>query len=82
MKKTITQKLIEKHLVTGDFVPGTEIGIRIEQTLAHDISGTMAFLQFESMRVPRVRNKLAICYVDHNTLQMGFENAESLYVHM
>ena len=76
MDKTITQKLIEKHLVTGNFVPGTEIGIRIEQTLAHDISGTMAFLQFESMRVPRVRNKLAICYVDHNTLQMGFENAD------
>ena len=76
MGKTITQKLIENHLLTGDFIPGTEIGIRIEQTLAHDISGTMAFLQFESMRLPRVQNQLAVCYVDHNTLQMGFENAD------
>ena len=76
MGKTITQKIIEKHLVTGTFEPGSEIGIRIDQTLAHDTSGTMAYLQFESMRVSRVQNEIAVSYVDHNTLQMGFENAD------
>ena len=76
MGKTITQKIIEKHLVTGTFEPGSEIGIRIDQTLAHDTSGTMAYLQFESMRVPRVQNEIAVSYVDHNTLQIGFENAD------
>lgn len=76
MGKTITQKIIENHLVAGPFEPGSEIGIRIDQTLAHDTSGTMAYLQFESMKVPTVQNELAVSYVDHNTLQMGFENAD------
>ena len=76
MGKTITEKIIEAHIVSGRFVPGTEIGIRIDQTLTQDATGTMAYLEFESMQVPRVRTDLSISYIDHNTIQSGFENSD------
>jgi aconitate hydratase len=76
MGKTITEKIIEAHLVTGRFIPGTEIAIRPDQTLTPDSTGTMAYLQFESMNVPRVRTELSVSYIDHNTLQIGFENPD------
>jgi len=76
MGKTITEKIIEAHIVSGRFVPGTEIGIRIDQTLTQDATGTMAYLEFESMQVPRVRTELSISYIDHNTIQSGFENSD------
>ncbi|MCQ2389010.1 MAG: aconitate hydratase, partial [Kiritimatiellae bacterium] len=75
-KLNVTQKIIARHLVEGDFSRDAEIGIRIDQTLTQDATGTMAYLQFESMDVPRVKNELAVSYVDHNTVQIGFENAD------
>ncbi|MHB0912971.1 MAG: aconitate hydratase [Armatimonadota bacterium] len=74
MGKNITQKILENHLVDGRL--GGEIGIRIDQTLTQDATGTMAYLQFEAMGVPKVRTELSVSYVDHNTLQTGFENAD------
>lgn len=76
MGKTITQKIIEEHLVAGSYVPGTEIGIRIDQTLVQDATGTLAYLQFEAMNVPKIKTELSVTYVDHNTIQIGFENAD------
>lgn len=76
MGKTITEKITEKHLVAGRFLPGAEIALRLDQTLTPDSTGTMAYLQFEAMNVPRVRTELSVSYIDHNTLQMGFENAD------
>lgn len=76
MGKTITEKIIEAHIVSGRFIPGTEIGIKIDQTLTQDATGTMAYLQFESMDIPRVRTELSVSYIDHNTTQIGFENAD------
>jgi aconitate hydratase len=76
MGKTITEKIIEAHIVSGRFVPGTEIGIKIDQTLTQDATGTMAYLEFESMNVPRVRTELSISYIDHNTIQSGYENSD------
>jgi aconitate hydratase len=76
MGKTITQKILERHLVSGELAAGSEIGIRIDQTLTQDATGTMAYLQFESMGVPRVRTELSVSYIDHNTVQIGFENAD------
>jgi aconitate hydratase len=76
MGKNIVQKILERHLVEGKLEPGTEIGIRIDQTLTQDATGTMAYLQFEAMGVPRVRTELAVSYVDHNTIQIGYENAD------
>ncbi len=76
MGKNIVQKIVEAHLVAGSLEPGTEIAIRIDQTLTQDATGTMAYLQFEAMGVPRVRTELSVSYVDHNTLQDGFENAD------
>lgn len=82
MKKTavppmnVVQKIIAAHLVEGDPAKDLELGIRIDQTLTQDATGTMAYLQFESMDVPHVRNELAVSYVDHNTVQIGFENAD------
>ncbi|MBC7335243.1 MAG: aconitate hydratase, partial [Clostridia bacterium] len=76
MGLSLTEKIIEQHLVHGALVPGNEVGIRIDQTLTQDATGTMAYLQFEAMNLPRVRVKLAVSYVDHNTLQTGFENAD------
>ncbi|MDI6829197.1 MAG: aconitase family protein, partial [Armatimonadota bacterium] len=72
----VTQKIISSHLVSGDMKPGSEIALKIDQTLTQDATGTMAYLQFEAMGVPRVRTKLSVSYVDHNTLQTGFENAD------
>jgi len=74
--KTITEKIIESHLVSGRFEPETEIALRIDQTLTQDATGTMAYLQFESMGIPRVRTELSVSYIDHNTVQIGFENAD------
>jgi len=76
MGKNITQKIIESHLISGEMIPGKEIAIRIDQTLTQDSTGTMAYLQFEAMKVPRVKTKLSVAYIDHNTLQQGFENAD------
>ena len=72
----VTQKIISAHLVSGEMIPGWEIGISVDQTLTQDATGTMAYLQFEAMGVPRVQTKLSVSYVDHNTLQTGFENAD------
>jgi len=76
MGKNIVTKILESHLVEGKLEPGTEISIRIDQTLTQDATGTMAYLQFEAMGVPRVRTELSVSYVDHNTLQDGYENAD------
>jgi len=73
---SVAQKIISSHLVSGEMLPGEEIAIRVDQTLTQDVSGTMAYLQFEAMGVLRVRTKLSVSYVDHNTLQTGFENAD------
>ena len=72
----IIQKLISKHLVEGEMIPGQEIGIRIDQTLTQDATGTMAYLEFEAMNIPHVKTELSVSYVDHNTIQIGFENAD------
>lgn len=72
----ITQKIIKNHLVSGEMIPGKEISIRIDQTLTQDSTGTMAYLQFEAMGIPRVKTKKSVAYIDHNTLQSGFENAD------
>ncbi|HRR40259.1 MAG TPA: aconitate hydratase [Syntrophales bacterium] len=76
MGRTLTQKIIEDHLISGRFEPGTEIGIRIDQTLTQDATGTMAYLQFEAMGLERVATELSVSYIDHNTIQVGFENAD------
>lgn len=76
MGKNIVQKIIENHLVSGKMIPGEEIAISIDQTLTQDSTGTMAYLQFEAMGVPRVKTKKSVAYIDHNTLQAGFENAD------
>jgi aconitate hydratase len=76
MGMNVTQKILSEHLVSGDLSAGSEIAIRVDQTLTQDATGTMAYLQFEAMGVPRVRTKLSVSYVDHNTLQTGFENAD------
>ncbi len=76
MPQNLVQKIIAAHLVSGDMTPGSEVGIRIDQTLTQDATGTMAALQFEAMGIPRVRTKLSVSYVDHNMLQIGYENAD------
>ncbi len=76
MPQNVTQKLIASHLVSGEMTPGGEIAIRMDQTLTQDVTGTMAFLQFEALGVPRVRTQLSVSYVDHNLLQTGFESAD------
>ncbi|MDD6200951.1 MAG: aconitate hydratase, partial [Firmicutes bacterium] len=76
MGKTIAQKIIASHLVSGDMTPGSEIALKIDQTLTQDATGTMAYLEFETMGIPRVRTELSVAYVDHNTLQCGFENSD------
>ncbi|RJQ21563.1 MAG: aconitate hydratase [Nitrospiraceae bacterium] len=72
----IAQKLIASHLVSGNMEPGEEIAISIDQTLTQDATGTMAYLEFEAMGIPKVKTKLSVSYIDHNTLQTGFENAD------
>jgi aconitate hydratase len=73
---TLTEKIIRAHLVSGRMIPGEEIAIRIDQTLTQDATGTMAYLQFEALGVPKVKTELSVSYIDHNTLQIGFENAD------
>ncbi|MBR7162049.1 MAG: aconitate hydratase [Clostridia bacterium] len=76
MGYTIAQKIIKNHLVSGEMKVGTEIGLRIDQTLTQDATGTMAYLQLEAMGIERVKTELSVAYIDHNTLQAGFENAD------
>lgn len=76
MGLTLTEKILKAHLVDGEFIKGQEIGIRIDQTLTQDATGTMAYLEFEAMGVPRVKTERSVAYIDHNTLQNGFENAD------
>ncbi|MBQ7034282.1 MAG: aconitate hydratase, partial [Clostridia bacterium] len=76
MGLTIAQKIIKEHLLKGEMIPGTEIALRIDQTLTQDATGTMAYLEFETMGIDRVRTERSVAYIDHNTLQSGFENAD------
>ncbi|EMS69657.1 aconitate hydratase [Ruminiclostridium cellobioparum] len=76
MGLNLAQKIIKNHLVSGEMVTGSEISIRIDQTLTQDSTGTMAYLQFEAIGIPRVKTKKSVAYIDHNTLQAGFENAD------
>ena len=76
MGLTLAQKLIKSHLVEGAMIPGQEIGLKIDQTLTQDATGTMAYLEFEAMGVDRVKTERSVAYIDHNTLQTGFENAD------
>ena len=76
MGYTIAQKIIKEHLLCGEMTIGGEIGLRIDQTLTQDATGTMAYLQFEAMGIDRVKTELSVAYIDHNTLQAGFENAD------
>ncbi|MBU4263650.1 MAG: aconitate hydratase [Proteobacteria bacterium] len=76
MGKTVTEKILEAHLVEGEMIKGREIGIRIDQTLTQDATGTMAYLEFESIGIPRVQTECSVCYVDHNLVQSDFKNAD------
>ena len=76
MGLTIAQKIIKSHLVAGEMIPGQEIGLKIDQTLTQDATGTMAYLEFEAMGLDRVKTERSVAYIDHNTLQCGFENAD------
>lgn len=76
MSLTLCQKIIKTHLVSGEMISGQEIGIKIDQTLTQDATGTMAYLQFEAMGKKRVQTELSVAYIDHNTLQTGYENAD------
>ncbi len=76
MGYSIVQKIIRDHLVSGDMTPGSEIALKIDQTLTQDATGTMAYLQLEAMEIERVKTELSVAYIDHNTLQSGFENAD------
>ncbi len=76
MKGTLTEKILKKHLISGKLIPGQEIAIKIDQTLTQDATGTMAYLEFINFNLPKICTKLSVSYVDHNTLQTGFENAD------
>ncbi len=76
MSLTLAQKIIKSHIVSGELIVGNEIGLKIDQTLTQDATGTMAYLEFEAMGVPRVKTERSVAYIDHNTLQTGFENAD------
>ena len=76
MAQTVTEKLLASHLVEGNLQKGAEIGIRIDQTLTQDATGTMAYLEFEATGIPRVQTELSVCYVDHNLVQSDFRNAD------
>ncbi len=81
MGLTIAEKIIKAHLVEGEMIKGSPIGLRIDQTLTQDATGTMAYLEFEAMGIPRVKTELSVAYIDHNTLQNGFMNADDhLYI--
>lgn len=76
MGKNLSQKILQAHLISGEMIPGQEIGLKIDQTLTQDATGTMAYLQFEATSIPQAKTELSVSYVDHNTLQTGFENAD------
>ena len=76
MGKNLVQKIFEAHLVSGYLKPHEDIAISIDQTLTQDATGTMAYLQFEALGIPKVRTRLSVSYVDHNMIQSGFENAD------
>lgn len=76
MKKTLTEKILSNHQIAGEMIKGQEIGIKIDQTLTQDATGTMAYLQFEAIGVHKVKTELSVSYIDHNTLQTGFQNAD------
>ena len=76
MGLTIAQKILKNHLVSGELKTGSEISVRIDQTLTQDATGTMAYLEFETMGIDRVKTERSVAYIDHNTLQSGFENAD------
>ena len=76
MKQNITRKILQSHLVEGKMIAGEEISIKIDQTLTQDATGTMAYLAFEALGIPKVRTEVSVSYIDHNTLQAGFENAD------
>lgn len=76
MGYTIAQKIIKEHLLSGDMTVGSDIGLKIDQTLTQDATGTMAYLEFEAIGIPRVKTEKSVAYIDHNTLQTGFENAD------
>ncbi len=76
MGLTLTEKIIKAHIIDGEMIKGQEIGLKIDQTLTQDATGTMAYLQFEAMGVDRVKTERSVAYIDHNTLQSGFENAD------
>ena len=80
MGMTIAQKIIAAHLVAGDMTVGSEVALKIDQTLTQDATGTMAYLEFETMGIPRVKTEFSIAYVDHNTLQCGFENGDTTVI--
>src|SRR6266542_2725820 len=76
MGKNVAQKLIESHLVEGEMIIGQEIGLRVDQTLTQDATGTLVKLELEAMKLPRVRTEVSVQYVDHNLLQTDFKNAD------
>ena len=76
MGKTLAQKILDAHIVEGAPVKGSEVALKIDQTLTQDATGTMAYLEFEAMGIPRVKTERSVAYIDHNTLQSGFENAD------
>ena len=76
MGLTLAQKIIKEHLLSGEMTVGTDIGLKIDQTLTQDATGTMAYLEFEAIGIPRVKTEKSVAYIDHNTLQTGFENAD------
>jgi len=76
MGLTLAEKILKNHVIDGEFVKGSEIGLRIDQTLTQDATGTMAYIEFESMGIPQVKTERSVAYIDHNTLQSGFENAD------
>ena len=76
MGKNLVEKILETHLISGKISQGETIAVSIDQTLFHDATGTMAALQFDALSIPRVKTKLSVAYIDHNTLQVGFENAD------
>ena len=81
MGLSIAQKIISAHLLSGEMKAGEEIALKIDQTLTQDATGTMAYLEFEAIGIPRVRTECSVAYIDHNTLQSGFENADDhLYI--
>ena len=81
MGLTLSQKIIRKHLLHGEMKAGEEIAISIDQTLTQDSTGTMAYLQLEAMNIDQIKTKRSVAYIDHNMLQVGFENADDQQIY-